>query len=95
MGDLSGDLASTGSGTAMLARTMNDKTAVVAAIPMFAKLEPRSLEAIATLAKTITVPAETVLLREGEPAGSFYVIVDGTVRIKHGHCGGEDTADEG
>ena len=49
---------------------------------MFAKLEPRSLEAIATLAKTITVPAETVLLREGEPPESFYVIVSGTVRIE-------------
>jgi CRP-like cAMP-binding protein len=61
---------------------MDEKTAVVAAIPMFAKLEPRSLEAIAILAKSITVPAETVLLREGEPAGSFYVIVTGTVRIE-------------
>ena len=66
----------------MLARRMDDKTAVVATIPMFAKLEPRSVEAIATLAKTITVPAETVLLREGEPPESFYVIVSGTVRIE-------------
>jgi CRP-like cAMP-binding protein len=66
----------------MLASSMDEKTAVVAAIPMFAKLEPRSLEAIATLAKAVAVPAETVLLREGEPAESFYVIVDGTVRIE-------------
>ncbi len=61
---------------------MDQKTATVAAIPMFAKLEPRSLEAVATLAKIISVPAETVLLREGEPAESFYVIVTGTVRIE-------------
>jgi CRP-like cAMP-binding protein len=66
----------------MLASSMDEKTAVVAAIPMFAKLEPRSLEAIATLAKAVAVPAETVLLREGEPAESFYVIVEGTVRIE-------------
>jgi CRP-like cAMP-binding protein len=61
---------------------MDEKTAVVAEIPMFAKLEERSLEAVATLAKVVTVPADTVLLREGEPAESFYVIVHGTVQIE-------------
>ena len=66
----------------MLASSMDEKTATVAAIPMFAKLEPRSLEAVATLAKIVSVPAETVLLREGEPAESFYVIVHGTVHIE-------------
>ena len=62
--------------------SMDEKTALVASIPMFAKLEQRSLEAVATLAKVITVPADTVLLREGEPAESFYVIVHGTVQIE-------------
>ena len=38
--------------------SMDEKTAVVASIPMFAKLEQRSLEAVATLAKVITVPAD-------------------------------------
>jgi CRP-like cAMP-binding protein len=66
----------------MLAGTMDQKTATVASVPIFAKLEPRSLEAVATLAKVVAVPAETVLLREGEPAESFYVIVDGTVRVE-------------
>jgi trk system potassium uptake protein TrkA len=66
----------------MLGSSMDEKTAVVSAIPMFAKLEPRSLEAVATLAKIIAVPADTVLLREGEPAESFYVIVSGTVQIE-------------
>ena len=66
----------------MLAGTMDEKTATVAAIPMFAKLEPRSLEAVATLAKIVSVPADTVLVREGEPAESFYVIVSGTVHIE-------------
>src|SRR6478735_11707043 len=61
---------------------MDEKTAIVAEIPMFAKLEPRSLEAVATLAKRISVPADTVLLREGEPAESFFVIVHGTVQVE-------------
>ena len=62
--------------------SMDKKTAVVAAIPMFAKLEQRSLEAVATLAKVVTIPADTVLMREGEPAESFYVIIHGTVQIE-------------
>jgi CRP-like cAMP-binding protein len=66
----------------MLAGSMDQKTAIVAGVPIFAKLEPRSLEAVATLAKVVAVPAETVLLREGEPAEHFYVIVDGTVRVE-------------
>jgi CRP-like cAMP-binding protein len=66
----------------MLAGSMDQKTAIVAGLPIFAKLEPRSLEAVATLAKVIVVPADTVLLREGEPAESFYVIVKGTVRVE-------------
>jgi len=65
----------------MLAGTMDDKTALVAGLPIFARLEPRSLEAVATLAKVVSVPAGTGLVREGEPAGSFYVIVSGTVHI--------------
>ena len=60
---------------------MDQKTAIVARLPIFARLEPRSLEAVAVLAKVVTVPADTVLLREGEPAESFYVIVNGTVRV--------------
>ena len=66
----------------MLAGTMDDKTAIVAGLPIFARLEPRSLEAVATLAKVVAVPAGTVLVREGEPAESFYVIVSGTVHIE-------------
>jgi trk system potassium uptake protein TrkA len=61
---------------------MDQKTAIVAGLPIFAKLELRSLEAVAALAKLVTVPADTVLLREGEPAESFYVIVTGNVRVE-------------
>jgi CRP-like cAMP-binding protein len=64
---------------------MDQKTALVASVPMFASLQPRSLEAVATQATVRNVAADTVLLREGEPAESFYVIVNGTVHIeRHG-----------
>lgn len=69
----------------MLAGRMDDKTAIVAGLPIFARLEPRSLEAVAALARVVTVPADTTLVHEGEPAESFYVIVRGTVHIeRHG-----------
>ena len=61
---------------------MDRKTGLVAGLPIFARLEPRSLEAVATLARIVTAPAGTVLVREGEPAESFFVIVSGTVHIE-------------
>ena len=61
-----------------------DKTDLIAALPIFAKLEPRSQQAVATQARVVTPSAGTVLLREGEPAESFYVIVSGTVRVERG-----------
>jgi CRP-like cAMP-binding protein len=63
---------------------MDQKTDIVADSPIFARLDPRSQEAVATQARVISVPADTVLLREGEPAESFYVIVTGTVRVERG-----------
>jgi CRP-like cAMP-binding protein len=66
----------------MLAGSMDQKTAIVAGLPIFAHLEPRSQEAVATLARVVAVPGDTVLLREDEPAESFYVIVSGTVQVE-------------
>lgn len=68
----------------MLAGTMDQKTAIVASIPIFAKLELRSQQAVATQARVVSVAAGTVLLHEGEPAGSFFVIVSGTVHVERG-----------
>jgi CRP-like cAMP-binding protein len=67
----------------MLGATM-DKTDVLAGLPIFANLHPRSLQAVAALAVEESAPAGTVLMREGEPADAFYVIVSGTVHIERG-----------
>ena len=61
---------------------MDHKTGIVAGLPIFARLEPRSLEAVATLARVVNAPAGTVLLQEGEPGDSFYVISSGTVHVE-------------
>jgi CRP-like cAMP-binding protein len=61
---------------------MDDKTTILAGLPIFATLDPRSTEAVATLAHLVSAPAGTVLTREGETAESFYVIVTGTVHVE-------------
>lgn len=61
---------------------MDEKTAILARLPIFAKLDVHSLEAIATLARIVSRPAGTVLMHEDEPAESFYVIVSGTVHVE-------------
>jgi cAMP-dependent protein kinase regulator len=63
-------------------RTMDEKTAILARLPIFAKLDARSLEAIATLARIVSMHAGTVLMQEDETTESFYVIVSGTVRVE-------------
>ena len=61
---------------------MDDKTAILARLPIFAKLDARGLEAIGALARVVSMPAGTVLMSEGEAAESFYVIVTGTVHVE-------------
>ena len=61
---------------------MDEKTTILARLPIFASLDARSLEAIATLARIVSLPAGSVLMYEDEPAESFYVIVSGTVRVE-------------
>ena len=61
---------------------MDEKTAILARLPIFAKLDARSLEAIASLARIVSMPAGTVLMHEDEATESFYVIVSGTVHVE-------------
>lgn len=61
---------------------MDEKTAILARLPIFAKLDARSLEAIATLARIVSMPAGTVLMHKDDATESFYVIVTGTVHVE-------------
>jgi trk system potassium uptake protein len=61
---------------------MDRKTEILAGLPIFAKLDSRSTEAVATLAHVVSHPAGTVLFGEGEVAESFYVIATGTVHVE-------------
>jgi CRP-like cAMP-binding protein len=61
---------------------MDDKTTILTGLPLFAGLDPRAMEAIGTLARIESVPVGTVLIREGDAADVFYVIVSGTIRVE-------------
>ena len=61
---------------------MDEKVALLRAVPLFAELDERSLGAVATLARQHDARAGDILMREGEPADTFVVIVDGTVRVE-------------
>jgi CRP/FNR family cyclic AMP-dependent transcriptional regulator len=53
-------------------------------VPLFANLDPTSLEAIAEITEEREVQAGTALTHEGRHEGYFFVIVSGTVRIERG-----------
>ena len=70
--------------TRRYALDVSDKVEILRAVPLFADLEERSLQAVAVLAHEVSFKAGEVLMLEGEPGATFEVIVDGTVRIDRG-----------
>ena len=61
---------------------MDDKVELLRRVPLFAELDERPLQAIATLARERAAKAGEVLTREGEPGDEFFVIADGTVHVE-------------
>jgi CRP/FNR family transcriptional regulator, cyclic AMP receptor protein len=51
-------------------------------LPLFELCSKRELRRIAALAVEREVEAGTELIREGEPAGEFYVVVEGEVDVR-------------
>ncbi len=54
---------------------------MVATIPLFSKLAPKTIEHLAKLLHARRVPAGYRLMRRGDPSDCFYVIIDGSVRV--------------
>jgi CRP/FNR family cyclic AMP-dependent transcriptional regulator len=86
-------MATSGLGSAMTARTVlgpgvgdpsrmgKDWVPVLAGVPLFEGLSRRHLRRIASLARTKRYAAGTRIVRAGDPGNSFYVIIDGSVRV--------------
>jgi CRP/FNR family transcriptional regulator, cyclic AMP receptor protein len=54
-------------------------------VPLFQGMTDGALDAVAALANEVEIAEGTTVTQEGEPGDSFYVIVDGQLRIsRHG-----------
>jgi cAMP-dependent protein kinase regulator len=58
-----------------------DWSNVLAEVPLFAGLSKRHIKAIARLAKVRRVARYSVLVHEGEPGNSFYLLLEGNASV--------------
>src|ERR687887_959570 len=57
------------------------KVDVIARVPLFAGLSKSELGQVASLADEIDLPADKVLIREGEGGREFFVLLDGEAEV--------------
>src|SRR5215218_3860125 len=50
-------------------------------IPLFADLSEEDLEQLHKMAETVSIPAGELVLREGDPGDSLYVVLDGQLEV--------------
>lgn len=62
-------------------RSLNDKVNFLRSIPMFSLLTRTSLAKISCSLQRITVKKSSYLYREGEPAKSVYIIIEGQMEL--------------
>jgi CRP/FNR family transcriptional regulator, cyclic AMP receptor protein len=66
----------------MPARTRSgSKADLIARVPLFAGLSKTELGQLASLADEIDLPADKVLIREGERGREFFVLLDGEAEV--------------
>ena len=65
-----------------MARVTSSKVGLLRKVPLLAGLGRSDLEAVATLADEIDVPAGHVLFREGDIGHEFFIVVTGEVRVQ-------------
>ena len=56
----------------------------LARIPLFAGLDADDLDAIAQISREQTIPANEVLIHEGEPGKKFFVLLRGQAEVRRG-----------
>jgi CRP-like cAMP-binding protein len=61
-----------------------DKASVLRAVPLFARLGPDELLALAELAESTTLAAGARLFTEGDPGDALYLVVAGRVAVDRG-----------
>jgi CRP-like cAMP-binding protein len=68
----------------MLQRMADPKIAALSRVPLFEHLTKKELEFIAAEGDEVDIPEGKVLIREGRPGDTFYVILDGQAEVKVG-----------
>jgi CRP-like cAMP-binding protein len=58
-----------------------ERIELLGGIPMFAPLGPPTLERLASQLVELREPADTAIIREGEPGDRFYVLAEGVVDV--------------
>jgi CRP/FNR family cyclic AMP-dependent transcriptional regulator len=66
----------------MLHRMSDEKIEALKRVPLFAGCSDKELEFIASRADEVTVPADRELTKQGHPADSFYILLDGEVEVE-------------
>jgi CRP-like cAMP-binding protein len=65
---------------------MDQKLSMLAAVPLLAGLDRKSLQAVGGLCDEVTLPEGKVIARQGSTGDAFYVVIEGTVRVERdGH----------
>lgn len=62
--------------------SLDGKLDHLARVPLFSRLRHGDLERVGQLAEEVDVPAGKVLIRQGESAQEFLIVVEGRVRIE-------------
>jgi CRP-like cAMP-binding protein len=65
----------------MLQPMSDHKTDALSKVPLFASLNKRELEFVASRADEVDTPAGKFLTTQGEPGDTFYVLLDGEARV--------------
>src|SRR5919206_1526556 len=58
-------------------------------VPLFADISGEDLEQLYEMAETVSIPAGELVLREGDPGDSLYVVLDGELEVTK-RQGGQD-----
>jgi CRP/FNR family transcriptional regulator, cyclic AMP receptor protein len=65
-------------------RSPPDVAALLGRAPIFAALTERQLKSLAKTAKVVAYPANTRIVKQGEPGVGLYVILDGAAEVRRG-----------
>lgn len=70
---------------------LNDELSILRGIPLFSGIKPEALKLLAFASDRMIYQAGQNLFREGDQAGSAFIILSGTASIRHEVEGGQET----